>query len=135
MNCGQNPVCLLPTSQTARPTTTHMKLWRIKWQMTETWLSEYGRKDEMYVTNFPKMWSNCSGRKVAITYVGNQNFSINGRNTWTWWRFLLELIRAERDDNWTLCLEVFSVMLTRLTIYNHTSYANGIYVSCRHETL
>ena len=36
---------------------------------------------------------------------------------------LLEFIRAERDDNWTLHLEVFSVMLPWLTIYVHTSYA------------
>ena len=38
-------------------------LWRIKWQMIETWLSGYGHKDEVNVTNLPKLF----WEKVAIT--------------------------------------------------------------------
>ena len=36
---------------------------------------------------------------------------------------LLDFIRADRDGNWTLPLEAFTVMLPWLTIYDHTNYA------------
>ena len=45
------------------PLLAYEALWRIKWQMIETWLSGYGHKDEVNVTNLPKICTNCSGRK------------------------------------------------------------------------
>ena len=36
---------------------------------------------------------------------------------------LLDFIRDERDGNWILHLEAFTAMLSWLTIYDHTNYA------------
>ena len=62
------------------------------------------------MTKFNKMHSSIPNFRVWSTYVDMVEI-------------LMEFIRAERDDNWTLHLEVFSVMLPWLTIYEHTSYA------------
>ena len=60
MTCGQNRVCMQQTP--LRPCWTanllpwceghqlaHEALWHIKWQIFETWLSEYGHEDEVNV--------------------------------------------------------------------------------------
>ena len=39
---------------------------------------------------------------------------------------LLDFIRAERDGNWILHLEAFTAMLSWLTIYYHTNYAQWV---------
>ena len=60
--------------------------------------------------------------KFSKTHCDNPNFRM-----WSTYmnmvEILLDFIRAEKDGNCTLHLEVFAAMLPWLTIYDHTNYA------------
>ena len=121
--------------------------WRILWPQFENWVSQNGKRlDDSLRTKVDhviKMFKDqesdeatrCFDELVDIT-AGMldplQEFDSSQKNcsSFTYWQHYMEMvaillgfIRAEREGNWEMHLELLSRMLPYFALYDHTNYA------------
>ena len=122
-------------------------LWQILWPQFENWVSQNGKrlddslrtKVDHVIKNFKDQESDEAIRcfdELLDTTAGMLDLlhefdsSQKSCSSFTYWRHYMEMvaillgfIRAEREGNWEMHLELFSRMLPYFALFDHTNYA------------